>query len=219
MSGIADFLSRYRRVITILLGIVAVVVVGLFVTLEIRSARIGNSLTQIESLEADFESWRSMSEEEMRASVDQLLEQSEAIASKYDWLYAAQRALFLKGQIFVTQDQWVEAGTAFTTVADRFPESYLAPVALMQAAIAFENAEDTESAKSTLSVLVDQFGERSSDLSRAIFSLGRISESEDNMEDAALYYNRLIDDYPASSWTNLARNRIITLTIQGRIGG
>ena len=219
IAGIAAFLSRYRRALAIILGIIAVVVVGLFVALEIRSARIDNSLARLESLEADYLSWRALNQEEKLSTIDQLFDQIEAIISKYGRLYPVQRALFLRGQINVVQNQWGEAGTAFSDVASQFPESYLAPVALMQAAIAFENAEELESARTTLSLLVDDYSGRSSDVARAIFSLGRLSEAEDNAVDAALFYNRLVDDYPASSWTNLARDRIITLTIQGRIDG
>jgi TolA-binding protein len=88
----------------------------------------------------------------------------------------------------------------------------------MQAAIAYENDTDIDSAKQVLGAIVSDYADSSAEVPRALFSLGRISEVEDAIADASDYYNRLVDDYPTSSWTNLARDRIITLTVQGRIG-
>ena len=78
--------------------------------------------------------------------------------------------------------------------------------------------DDRELALDILNRLVEQYDAESAEIPRALFSIGRINEGLDNIVDAAESYNRLIDDYPASSWTNLARDRIITLTVQGRIG-
>jgi TolA-binding protein len=88
----------------------------------------------------------------------------------------------------------------------------------MGASAARENAGDSEAALVHLQAVVDDFGTQSSYTPRALFNVGRINEVQNNIVEASEAYNRLIDDYPTSSWTNLARNRIITLTIQGRIG-
>ena len=47
-----------------------------------------------------------------------------------------------------------------------------------------------------------------------IFALGRLHESTEDTDSARSYYERLIDEYPASGWTNLARSRIITLNLE-----
>ena len=89
----------------------------------------------------------------------------------------------------------------------------------MEAAVAAENAGDPERALELHRRIVDDHGDENPEVPRALFSIGRILEQQDEVADAAEAYRQLVDDYPASSWTNLARNRIITLTVEGRIGG
>jgi outer membrane protein assembly factor BamD (BamD/ComL family) len=50
-----------------------------------------------------------------------------------------------------------------------------------------------------------------------LFTQGRLNEELENHEVAADAYNRLVDEHPQSSWTNLARNRIIALKTRGLI--
>ncbi|MFW6251199.1 MAG: tetratricopeptide repeat protein, partial [Alkalispirochaetaceae bacterium] len=59
--------------------------------------------------------------------------------------------------------------------------------------------------------LVEEYADSSAQVPRALFALGRLSESADAYEEAASYYNRILDEYGESSWTTLARNRIIFL--------
>ena len=218
LTRVSDALSRHRRIIAITLIVAAGLLVVLFVALQIRTSRINSSLTAIETLESDYDAWTALSDDDKSAGFDKLIKEADSVAQKYPKLYAAQRALFLKGQLYVAQGSWADAGQAFIEIADRFPQSYLAPVALMQAAIAYENDSDIDSARQVLGSIVADYGNSSAEVPRALFSLGRISEAQDEIADASDYYNQLVDDYPTSSWTNLARDRIITLTVQGRIG-
>jgi TolA-binding protein len=94
----------------------------------------------------------------------------------------------------------------------------LAPIALANGAAAWEEATDGENATRLWSRIVEEYGAEAAESARALFALGRIAEGEGAFEDAAVRYNTLLDDYPASSWTNLARNRIIYLTTEGLIG-
>jgi TolA-binding protein len=89
----------------------------------------------------------------------------------------------------------------------------------MDAAVAAENAGETDRALQLLQRVVDEYDDESAETPRALFSIARIHEQSDEVARAADTYRQLIDSYPASSWTNLARNRIISLTVQGRIGG
>lgn len=51
----------------------------------------------------------------------------------------------------------------------------------------------------------------------ALFSLGRLYESQENYESAYALYDRLEDEHPLSNWTKIGRNRIIELKVQGKI--
>jgi tetratricopeptide (TPR) repeat protein len=215
---LSNFLSRHRTTLVVVLIVIAVAVVALFVALEIRSARIDRSMLAVDELQDQYAEWVALTEDERTAELDGLLEQARGLDESYSRLYAAQRALFVQGRALSLVGRHDEASEKFVEIADRFPESYLAPISLTLAAVALENDGNPEAALPLLERIVETYDETSAEVPRALFSMGRINESLDNIVEALVSYNRLIDDFPGSSWTNLARNRIITLSVEGRIG-
>jgi len=218
LDTLSHFLSRHRIVLIVLLVIVALAVIGLFVGLEITTNRTQRSLVLVEELQTSYDKWLLLDQEFRASELDPLVTEIDNLLESYPRTYAAQRAIYLHAQALAELERWSEASEHYLDLADRFPEVYLAPISLMQAAVATENAADPNLALDILNRLIDEYDAKSAEIPRALFSIGRINEGLNNIVDAAESYNRLIDDYPGSSWTNLARDRIITLTVQGRIG-
>ena len=52
---------------------------------------------------------------------------------------------------------------------------------------------------------------------QAMFSSGRLLETDGEFTGALAAYNQLEEEHPDSNWTKLARNRIIDLKIKGKI--
>ncbi|MFW6313901.1 MAG: tetratricopeptide repeat protein [Spirochaetota bacterium] len=219
MNKLIDFLSRSRKPIMIALGVVAVVVVTLVVVFSIQNSRTNAALTAAEDLQSAFEDWMEVGDETKAEEYGELAQAASQIIDAYPRTYAASRARMVDARALAELERWDEAATRYAEIADVFPESYLAPVSLMDAAVAAESGGDTDRTLELLTRLIDEYGENSAETPRALFSIGRIREQRDEVSDAADSYRRLIEGYPASSWTNLARNRIITLTVEGRIGG
>jgi len=219
MDKLVDFLSRTRKPIMITLSVIAVAVVTLVIVLSIQNSREEAALAAVEDLQSSFDDWMEVDDDAKPDGYDALSQSVAEIVDGFPRTYAASRARMIDGRALVELERWDEASTKYGEVADFFPESYLAPVALMDAAVAAESGGDTERTIELLTRLIDDYGEQSAETPRALFSVGRILEQRDDVADAAQTYRRLIEDYPASSWTNLARNRIITLTVEGRIGG
>lgn len=218
IERLSHFLSRHRTTFLVVLIVLAVAAVALFVTLEVRNNRIERSLAEVEALQEEFARWAVLDEQEQVASIDSIGVLAQEILDSYSRLYAAQRALFIHASALGELERWNESAARYVELADRFPQSYLAPIALSQASVAYENGASADQALTALTQLVDNYDGESADVPRALFAIGRINESMGDIAEAARSYNRLIDDYPASSWTNLARDRIITLSVEGRIG-
>lgn len=218
LDKLSHFLARHRVVLIVLLVVVALAIVGLFVGLEISTNRTQRSLVLVEELQISYDHWILLDQELRTSEFATLVAEIDSLLESYPRTYAAQRATFLHAHALTELEQWAEASERYVDLADRFPDAYLAPISLTQAAVATENAGDPDLALNILNRLVGDYDAKSAEIPRALFSIGRINERLDNIVDAAESYNRLIDDYPGSSWTNLARDRIITLTVQGRIG-
>ena len=219
MEAVTAFLTKYRKPILFVIVGIAVVVVALVIVLSVQNARNEAALEAVETLQTEFDEWSSLPEDEREAGLGELSEQAAEIVDAYPRTYAAARARIVEAQALFELERWEEAAGRFSEVARIKPDTYLAPVSLMDAAVALENAGQTDRALELHRRIVDEYDDASAETPRALFAIGRIHESQDRIAEAAEAYRQLIDDYPASSWTNLARNRIITLTVEGRIGG
>ncbi len=105
----------------------------------------------------------------------------------------------------------------WTDLADGAPKSYMAPIGLLNAASAWEEGGKPEKAIEALARVVSAYRQTLPETPRALFALGRLSEKLEANDKAAGYYNELIDGYPGSSWTKLARDRIIYLQVRNKI--
>ena len=217
MDVLIAFLTRHRTTIMITVGVIVVAVVALIIVLSVQNSRTERSLAAVDELREDFDDWLESDAE--AAAYDLLAEDAASIIDSYPGTYAAARARLIDAKALVELERFEEAAAIFLEVAEQASDTYLAPVSLMDAAIALEHAGDSDRALEIHRRLADEYGDDTAEVPRALFSIGRLNEQADRVADAADAYRRLIDDYPASSWTNLARNRIITLTVEGRIGG
>lgn len=218
-DALGSFLQRYRRVFVIGLIIIAAALIAFFVYTEVTNARLESSTRLVETLQEDYDQWLNAEEGEQRQELEEaLLEDAESIISTYPRYYAAARALFIRANVQWEKENYPEAVSDYQRVADEHPDSHLAPVALYNAAAGLEESGDVAGAASSLETLLERYRSQDApEIPRALFSLGRIQEQQSNFEAAAQRYRELIDSYGNSSWTSLARDRIIWLTTQGRI--
>ncbi len=222
LEGLAAFLTRYRRVIVTVLILAAVGVVALVVVLSIQSNRSEQALESVEALQERYRDWSANVDSEGRESAtsdfDEIAETAMQIVERYPGTYAALRAQMLTAEGYFQLDEWQQAAENFTAVASSAEGTYLAMTAAMAAGVSHENAGATEEALESYRLVAESEDLGYGFAPRALFAVGRIEETRGDIDVATEWYQRLVDDYPTSSWTNLARNRIITLTVEGRIG-
>ena len=76
-----------------------------------------------------------------------------------------------------------------------------------------EEGGDYAKAIQTYVQIVELYNDVSPEIAHVFFSLGRLNETHGTKEAAIEYYNRIVDEYPSSGWTNLAQDRIIYLNL------
>ena len=218
-DAISNFLSRHWKTIVFSFVAIVVAIIGIFAYFQVQENRANEAARMAEELQRDYEAWQN-AEEEQRSTLEEAIQDSvDEIVDRYSRTYAASRALMIRAEIDWEQEEWAAAAETYARVADEYRDNHVASVALLNAAAAEETAGNTETALGHVDTLIDRYAEAepTPELARAYFTRGRLNEELQNYEPASDAYNRLVDEHPESSWTNLARNRIIALKTRGLV--
>ena len=209
-----EWLHNWRYPLLVIFIILVVGGSGLVIYSEIDSRREQRALEAVEVLQEEYEEY----DGEDSAEQERLLGMIEEIVERYPRTYAMSRALFIRAALHWEVEEWEESAVDYLAIVERFPTSYLASVSLFNAATAWEEANDWEQAVEALTRLVEEFAITDTvERARALLSLGRLYEEKEEYRTAADYYNRLLDLHEESSWANLARNRLTSLTVDGKL--
>jgi tetratricopeptide (TPR) repeat protein len=129
--------------------------------------------------------------------------------------YPAAEAWFTIAYLQARQAKWANSETAYLKAAAAGKKTYLAPMALLRAAIAAEEQGKIKEAVEHYSAAM-----AFSDFSEAVhaqFSIGRLYEEEEKINLAIEAYQAVIDDFPKNEdWTALAHSRIIALETKNK---
>ncbi len=195
-----------------LLGLIAVALITLAVVSNIRAKNLETDTQKIESIQDEYSSYMSMTDTTKKAELKKkIMKNLNLIIKKGSKTYPLERALFIEGNIFYANSEWVKSSESFDKLAKLFPKSYLAAVALLNASAAYEENKDIDKAIERYQQVIDNYSQVSPDIPNAFFSIGRLYEVKKDIKAARKSYNTLIDRFPGSNWTKLARSRIIYL--------
>jgi len=189
--------------------VIVVLMAGILILDAVRRNRLADSSMMAEDIQDTYTAlMQEQPENRDYAELDELIETA---MNEYSRYFAAQRALFTKGLIALEQKEWEQAASSFIELAERWPESYLAPVSLFNAGAAFEESGDLDQAAETWQSLVDDYAEVAPDAPEALFNLGRLAETRSSDDEAIDFYKEIESRFPQSRWTNLAKSRILVL--------
>ena len=212
LKRFSDFLQRFKTIAIIILSVIVAFIIGFAVVSEVNKSIEEKSTSMTEQIQKDFDSRTNSADEDRKDSLESsILEQVEAVLEKYPKKYAGQRALFIRGNLYFGREEWDSAHDDYILLAERFPGSYLAPVALINGAVAMEESDQPEKALEIYQSILETYRKNTPEIPRILFSVGRIQELLGAKEAALDTYNDLLDNFSSSSWTNLSRNRIIYL--------
>jgi tetratricopeptide (TPR) repeat protein len=214
---LADFIQNNRKklIITIVstVVLVAAVIAGLSILDILREKaleKVENFTQRYDTLIIDIN--EPSKEAEVRTLIDEL-----TVFAESNSAYAGARAYSLLGSIYAEQKDWVQAEKAWTGAARTASKTYLAPVSLFNAAVAAEEQGNIDQAISLYTESAS-YAENFPAAPRSQFSVGRLYEEQGNTQAAIDAYRRIGEKWPsASTWINLAQNRLIALT--GRLAG
>jgi tetratricopeptide (TPR) repeat protein len=107
---------------------------------------------------------------------------------------------------------WAGARDAWIEAASKGKATHLAPVSLFNAAVADEEAGETDAALENYRKALG-FTEFSS-AARAQFAVGRLEEKKGDTVAALAAYRAVIEKWPSyTDWTNLAYSRILAIEL------
>lgn len=216
-SALTQFLNRFRFAIWGLLGAVLVFLAGYVVWSEITRRQSAVATREVEQAEEIYDAWTAETDAAKKEALQtDLLARLDGLAARPGRLYGSQRALKLRADLRFELGAWDEAAADYREIARRFPASYLAPIALFDAATCLEEKGDREGAVGLYTELVTRW-KGTSVAPRALFALGRLAEEAQSWDEARSRYEQLDAEWPSSAWTQLAKNRLIALKVAGKI--
>jgi tetratricopeptide (TPR) repeat protein len=210
-------IHRARYVLWTFLGLAMAFVIGYIIWTEVNKKVAADSVLAVESIEDAYGTWQSETNADKKAALEKdIIERVDALISKYPRQYGAERGLFIRADLSYTNKAWDKAAKDYQDLAERFPKSYLAPIALFNASICLEQLGQADAAQALYMKIVDSY--KSSALTaRALFDAARIDETKGVYEAAGAKYQQLGADFPSSTWTTLAKNRFTALRAEGKI--
>lgn len=211
--AIGNLLQKYRGALVAAVAAVLVVVAGLTVWTQVDAATKSTFAAKIDKSQTDYGTWLFETDDAKRAEAAKALEADltdiEKTAPKG---YGLAKAWFLHGNYYATQKKWTEAADAFHKVYETDASLYLAPIALVNAGVAREQAGDAEAALKVYSEFEAHFAADSVLAPQVFFTQGRLLESQSKTDEAVAAYKKLLQKFPEAGWTKLGRDRILLLS-------
>jgi len=216
VDRINDFMHANSKVFLVLVVAILAGVVGLGIYSAVSSNLVVKSTIALESLEATFSEFIALEESDKATKSTALISQADALASKYGKRYAAVRATMIKAEVLSATNDVSAAEKVLASLADTYPKSHLAPVALSNAAAIAEDRGDNDMALKYLTRIESEYPSASG-IGRVTLSIGRIYETTKLYDKAQESYAKLIATGVESDWTKIAHDRIILLKSQGLV--
>lgn len=214
---ILRFMSKYAKIFgSCLIGILL-----FFVIFEIfnfaNNKEIEKSTLLIEDIQERYQAFIGSEEKSDISAVTKFIDELDGVIEKYPKRYAGRRALFMKGDIFYKFEDFEKAAESFALFAEKFPKSYLAPICIYNTGVCYENLDRIDEAKKEYQRIYDNYKGEYAFMPKVLFSLGRIAETGKNYADAEKYYDLIAEEFPESSYSLYAQDRIILMKAKSLI--
>jgi len=215
-ASFSDFLRKYRFAFIGAFAALVIAAAAIAIFSEAADSAAEASTARAEKLIEDYTSYLSESDEAKKSALEaEIAATAKEITEKWPRLFAAQRARTISARIFESKKDWASAEQEWLAAAAAVPASYLAPLALHNAAAAAEEQLSIERAIGHYKTVIEKYGESDIGLPHAYFSVARLSEGMKDYAAAMENYQKIVSSWPDSDWTKLSRDRIIALKSRG----
>ena len=215
---VIEFIQRNRRILLATFVLITVGLAGSLIGLTVRERATATAFSRIDGFEQRHQELsvfigREDGEALLRqGEVTFLLEELGLFAARSSGFVSA-RAHSIRAAIFEEQERWELAERAWLAAADASPQTYFAPIALFNAAVAAEEHGNLDSAIALYTRITQEHESVFFIAVRAFFSLGRLAEARGDTEAALAAYRGLLSRWPQDPlYANLAQSRVISLT-------
>jgi len=211
---INDFIKNHRKAIFITVGILLILFIGLIAFLSISDALNKKATAAVDELYGRYNDLSLNNDEDFYTEdLDNLLTDLKTFAEKNKG-FAGSRAWSIIGLIYSGRKEWSPSQDAWLSSAKIGNNTYLAPVALFNAAATAEEQGNLEQAIDLLKQCVAHKFEFPA-APRAQFSIGRLYETIGDPTAAIEAYRDVIIKWPEMPvWSNLARSRLAVLEVK-----
>jgi len=211
---INDFIRNHRKAIFITIGILLFLFIGLIAFLSISDALNKKATAEIDELYGRYNGLSLINDEEFYTEdLEYLLTDLKTFAQKNKG-FAGSKAWSIIGLIYSGRKDWSNAQEAWLSSAKIGNNTYLAPIALFNAAAASEEQGNLEQAIDLLKQSVAHKFEFPA-APRAQFSIGRLYETLGDPTSAIEAYREVLIKWPEMPvWHNLARSRLAFLEVK-----
>ena len=214
---IGELIQKNRMRLLVGLGAIVLIIAGFIIFSIAREKNLSNALSKIDALNHRYENLKANISGEEEMNVSQLSELAALIVDITEFEnknsgFPAARAYSLSANIYMDQKNWALAEEKWVKAAEAAPKSYLAPIAIYNAAVSAEEQENIETAIAFYSKAAG-YEDSFPAAARAQFSVGRLEESRNNKNSAIAAYRNLLAKWPNDPvWPNLAQNRLLILS-------
>lgn len=213
-ENLGDFILRNLRVVFVFCGVLLLGAVFAVVVISVNEKTIEKGLGKIDliSYELTNKSY-DLSETEIAARQDKAVSSLSELVGKSG--IVGVRANMLSAEIYYQKKDFENARSAWLAAAQKGKNTYIAPIAFFNAASCSEelgNLDDAVAGYKSASEVEDFY-----EAAHALFSLGRVQEAKGDFVAAAASYQALVDKSPEDSWAKLAKNRLVSLKISGKV--
>lgn len=213
-ENLGDFILRNLRVIFVFCGVLLLGAVCAVVVISVNEKTIEKGLGKIDliSYELTNKSY-DLSETEIAARQDKAVSSLSELVGKSG--IVGVRANMLSAEIYYQKKDFENARSAWLAAAQKGKNTYIAPIAFFNAASCSEelgNLDDAAAGYKSAAEVEDFY-----EAAHALFSLGRVQEAKEDFVAAAASYQALVDKSPEDSWAKLAKNRLVSLKISGKV--
>ena len=193
-------------------GLIAIIAYGVISSSKEKAVKAG--LAEIDAVTTEFAELK-IAETTDTAKEDALLARAQAIADKNNPAVVKVRAQMVIAEIQFDRKNFEAARTAWLAAAEADKKSYTYGLCNYQCGICSEELGDLDNAVAYLKTAAESDG--FAVVPRVLFNIGRIEETRGNFDKAVESYKKLVTDYPSDQWASLAKSRIITLDLDGKV--
>jgi len=214
---IGELIQRNRMRLLAGLGAVVLIIAGFIIFSVVREKNLSNALSKVDTLNRRYQDLRASISNKEEMSLPEISELAVLLADitafeNNNSGFAAARAYIISANIYTDQKNWVMAEEKWAKASDAASKTYLAPIAIYNAAVAAEEQENIEKAIAYYTQAAD-YGDSFSSAARAQFAVGRLEESRNNRDSAIAAYMNLLAKWPNDPvWLNLAQDRLLILS-------